>query len=310
MIQQSFLVEMKSRAFTLIELLVVIAIIAILAAILFPVFAQAKAAAKKITSVSNVKQTGTSMAIYLTDYDDTFPLVYVPGDPRGYDFDRLIPTPAWFTPATAFQQSAMESFWSNSIQPYVKNLQIYSDPSCVAVERTQAIFGSVAPPATVTAGVSYVFNGLLNGYSHTSVASVSDLPVLWNGRGKAAIRGWGYANPYMICTDVTQPCRYTAPSATCATTGNGKESGLSKNSSGVGYDIHNRGMIFGYADTSARWRRNGVYSTGATDPRRDPFSHYQGTFDPTLEWYDQFGCHAYMFRPDFDFNSSEPANAF
>jgi prepilin-type N-terminal cleavage/methylation domain-containing protein len=62
------------KAFTLIELLVVIAIIAILAAILFPVFAQAKAAAKKTVTVSNVKQELTSVAIYLNDSDDTYPM--------------------------------------------------------------------------------------------------------------------------------------------------------------------------------------------------------------------------------------------
>jgi prepilin-type N-terminal cleavage/methylation domain-containing protein len=60
------------NAFTLIELLVVIAIIAILAAILFPVFAQAKAAAKKISSVSNLKQFNTALAIYANDYDDSY----------------------------------------------------------------------------------------------------------------------------------------------------------------------------------------------------------------------------------------------
>lgn len=65
-----------NRAFTLIELLVVIAIIAILAAILFPVFSQAKAAAKKAACLSNTKQIGTAFNIYLTDYDDTTPSVY------------------------------------------------------------------------------------------------------------------------------------------------------------------------------------------------------------------------------------------
>ena len=60
----------KQNAFTLIELLVVIAIIAILAAILFPVFAQAKAAAKTTACISNIKQIATSGIIYSSDYDD------------------------------------------------------------------------------------------------------------------------------------------------------------------------------------------------------------------------------------------------
>lgn len=64
------------RAFTLIELLVVIAIIAILAAILFPVFAQAKNAAKQTACLSNAKQIGTTQKLYMTDYDDAAPIFY------------------------------------------------------------------------------------------------------------------------------------------------------------------------------------------------------------------------------------------
>ncbi|KXK13467.1 MAG: Competence protein ComGC [Armatimonadetes bacterium OLB18] len=64
---------MKRHAFTLIELLVVIAIIAILAAILFPVFAQAKVSAKRTTNVSNLRQIGMGVVMYVTDNDGATP---------------------------------------------------------------------------------------------------------------------------------------------------------------------------------------------------------------------------------------------
>src|SRR5687767_14945918 len=77
---------MIRRGFTLIELLVVIAIIAILAAILFPVFAQAKEAAKKTGDISNFKQIGTAVQLYLGDYDDRYMMSNSGGNPQGWGF--------------------------------------------------------------------------------------------------------------------------------------------------------------------------------------------------------------------------------
>ena len=96
------------KAFTLIELLVVIAIIAILAAILFPVFAQAKLAAKKSADLSNTKQQGTATQIYLGDSDDTYPQAYY------YPNDN--------TSAGGYVH------WSGLLQPYMKNFEIFVSP--------------------------------------------------------------------------------------------------------------------------------------------------------------------------------------
>lgn len=82
---------MRRNGFTLIELLVVIAIIAILAAILFPVFAQAREQARTISCLSNVKQIGLSVMMYSQDYDELFPMGTYPY-PRNWEVNMDIPS--------------------------------------------------------------------------------------------------------------------------------------------------------------------------------------------------------------------------
>ena len=146
---------MNKKAFTLIELLVVIAIIAILAAILFPVFAQAKLAAKKAASLSNVKQIALGEIMYSGDYDDNFVMASqnVNNDACG------IPN------ANAEQQSqgchlgtALPSLdWPLLLQPYIKSLGIYVDPG---TGDPQGIFGSGVNsyPAAWNGGAQYGYN--------------------------------------------------------------------------------------------------------------------------------------------------------
>ncbi len=110
----SFQHKGERRAFTLIELLVVIAIIAILAAILFPVFAQAKAAAKSTASLSNIKQIDLAEIMYQNDYEDNFTLEVVWNSPDHMFVEGN--TGVGFSP------------WTYELLPYEKNGQISQDP--------------------------------------------------------------------------------------------------------------------------------------------------------------------------------------
>ena len=109
------------RGFTIIELLVVVAIIAILAALLFPVFARAKAKGKQTACLHNMKQIGTAFALYMSDTDDLFP--------NGVDaVDKW--QPSIWDPEPEFQnQIGQMPLLNDLLQPYIKNREIFRSPA-------------------------------------------------------------------------------------------------------------------------------------------------------------------------------------
>jgi len=119
------------KGFTLIELLVVIAIIAILAAILFPVFARARRAAQRTSCLNNLKQIGTAISMYESDWDDRYPLVTGPGR----IFEETL-TSLWPWSGYNFRNVADPSSYSGDMRwfqnlaaPYARNKKIFMCPS-------------------------------------------------------------------------------------------------------------------------------------------------------------------------------------
>lgn len=280
------------KAFTLIELLVVIAIIAILAAILFPVFAQAKMAAKKTASLSNVKQLGTAVNIYAGDYDDVLPRsVGMYGGQYMWTYWHDVP--ADWRSNNAEWVEFMNGTPVNSVQQYLKNVQMLEAPGV----RKDTSLGGTPVNGKSAASVGYAYNGLLSSYSATGIASVSTTPLFSQIQGNNRV-GYGFALPALWCDDGAAPCQYVPASPTCGTALNGEVSVLFTDMGSQW--LYGRSQTWTNADSSARVHRMGMNVNGRTDFRNDPYTQYNSNGEAGGGWYDQYYCHHLTFDPLFD----------
>jgi prepilin-type N-terminal cleavage/methylation domain-containing protein/prepilin-type processing-associated H-X9-DG protein len=163
------------KAFTLIELLVVIAIIAILAAILFPVFAQAKLAAKKTSDLANMKQLGTASIMYAGDYDDTmyahrWNCNYEGGSGATDVCQQFLdangnPVPdAQGLFSNGNNAAAKRYPWMYMLQPYVKNFGIFKNPANPYAFTADSLSNQHGP-YTAAGATGYDYGGQ-NSYGH------------------------------------------------------------------------------------------------------------------------------------------------
>lgn len=190
----------RLKAFTLIELLVVIAIIAILAAILFPVFARARENARRSSCQSNLKQIGLGFAQYTQDYDERLPS------------HRNFGSPYNVTCTGNVSGGLMFGTWPTYIDPYVKNWQVFSCPSdnktytggCVsygamsygvsfnnlAYVSTSAATAGITEPCTGNCGIR-----LDNFPSIASIEDASGTIHILDARGTSATNGYDVVSP-------------------------------------------------------------------------------------------------------------------
>lgn len=199
----------RARGFTLIELLVVIAIIAILAAILFPVFAQAREKARQISCSSNLRQIGTAFQMYTQDYDELLP------DRR----DLKITLPGGYMPWSGWPVSDPRGGWAALVlQPYTRNNAIWSCPSLIRTpvgESTQVIqFTSTAADALTSRYWLWRFDQttspvpLDNFWGKTELQAVDDLRAANNaiaGQPDGPADAEMAVDPYFPRTNATIP---------------------------------------------------------------------------------------------------------
>lgn len=197
---------MRARGFTLIELLVVIAIIAILAAILFPVFARAREKARQTGCLNNVKQLSLGMLMYAQDYDETFVRAAV-----------YYATPNYYT-------------WMYVIQPYVKNVQLFTCPSAPRTGWTGA--------ANSTQAQGYGMFRVLSGLPLGDVKVPATCIML----GDAGRLNLGTGNPYyLIDWSPDQSDNAVPPDP-----------------------LHNEGANLAFCDGHGKWLNWNQYATSST----------------------------------------------
>jgi len=217
----------KAQGFTLIELLVVIAIIAILAAILFPVFARARENARKATCQSNLKQLGTGLMMYVQDYDERFPTYFWSEGNSGI---------------------ATLCTWFRGIYPYVKNTQLFQCPSqddgC-SFPSSRLLPGS---PWAAGGGVTYGINEELgSAVKDSRLRQPADTLVLADCRCNFIGGYWSVAWPGRAAlTRVQIGLRDSAtPAGMCCAGGWGPKAEDST--------VHNGGSVLGFAEGHAQW---------------------------------------------------------
>jgi len=194
------------QGFTLIELLVVIAIIAILAAILFPVFAQAKAAAKKTTCLSNLKQSSLGAMMYSNDADDSLPDVAVYGDQAE----------TYIFAAKVDPYIKNRGIWKDSADPY----QVGSDQHA-AVDESHTLWGGVwmKAPDDPCVGLKKSIYPSGGGYSYTYPDSQYYKDVYPPTDYMINPDLWGYMNGGCPAGGLTGGYSHPGPNMTAGTNG-------------------------------------------------------------------------------------------
>lgn len=228
----------RLRAFTLIELLVVIAIIALLAAILFPVFGRARENARRASCQSNLKQMGLGILQYCQDQDERFPLAV--------------------TGSTSTTSNPPVG-WADGIQPYVKSLQIFQCPS--------DDMGPSSNP-TVAGYTDYWYNCVLSRGSNTSQPNNVSVPIsavtnasltIMNGDGESSLGTAAYR------------CAGSGSGGNSSPSNPGSDGGPSPASTTAIVNRHLEGCVLSFVDGHVKWYKTAdsgmkgmIYKPGAT----------------------------------------------
>jgi len=235
--------------FTLIELLVVIAIIAILAAILFPVFAQARAKARSASCASNMKQILTASLQYVQDYDETWPITVT-----NTTTNQGVGTVAYSLPAGQAQGVTLgpvtRSIYVNALDPYIKSFAVWACPD----GNDYKIFAGDSEAADGGFRLSYFFTPFMSSWPNGNIAQPAETVVFTESKLRTRgyildfpLSGEGVGKGYSCSASTKVPFQFNRTNSYFCTFGF---------QTGETWWVHNQGTNMPYADGHVKWASN------------------------------------------------------
>jgi prepilin-type N-terminal cleavage/methylation domain-containing protein/prepilin-type processing-associated H-X9-DG protein len=277
------------KAFTLIELLVVIAIIAILAAILFPVFAQAREKARQTSCLSNLKQLTNASMMYTQDYDETWPLT-----------TQISGSYIWTVPLDGDSQEDInheKSLWAVSLNTYIKSNGVFVCPSA-----SDLWPDGQTPPLSDTDSkgfhLSYLINGYLNEWPTAMSPAPSSVIAFSEATGKQYMNAWIAPFPLPLNVGAAEMKVFNpGDGVTCDGTVASSYSFTSISQASTWF-VHGKGQNYAYMDGHVKWQAtpggNSPWKTLAADGKPASAGRSAYFADPTTTgwcgtWFYAYG---------------------